>query len=204
MHWLLFSPIPLKRANDEPDRNQDPRRRIYCDHKTQIHSRQSTGAAGVVLVLQPSQVDEADQVFAFSSWRFLRESLRVFGFASAAELDTADVRLSTGRQPYMFSSRRWEVPLIEALYGNCDHLDDMDHGLHGVLLPGCKIYGKVANVAGLDTGHRPPFVVSQVFQRLRAGTPRIPDHCGAGVCFVSRIRRRRTGSAISTACVVSI
>jgi hypothetical protein len=75
---------------------------------------------GVVLVLQPTQVEEADQVFSFSSWRFLRESLRVFGLASAKELDSADVRLSTGKQPYMFSKRRWEVPLIEALYGNCD------------------------------------------------------------------------------------
>lgn len=75
---------------------------------------------GVVLVLQPSQDEEAAQVFSFSSWRFLRESLRVFGLASAKELDSADVRLSTGKQPYMFSKRRWEVPLIEALYGNCD------------------------------------------------------------------------------------
>jgi hypothetical protein len=75
---------------------------------------------GVVLVLQPSLVEEADQIFSFSSWRFLRESLRVFGLASAKELDTADVRLSTGKQPYMFSRRRWEAPLIEALYGNCD------------------------------------------------------------------------------------
>jgi len=75
---------------------------------------------GVVLVLQPSLVDEPDQIFSFSSWRFLRESLRIFGLASAKELDTADVRLSTGKQPYMFSRRRWEIPLIEALYGNCD------------------------------------------------------------------------------------
>ena len=75
---------------------------------------------GVILVLQPSTVEESDQVFSFSSWRFLRESLRVFGLASAKELDNADVRLSTGKQPYMFSKRRWEAPLIEALYGNCD------------------------------------------------------------------------------------
>jgi hypothetical protein len=74
---------------------------------------------GVILVLQPA-VEEPDQVFSFSSWRFLRESLRVFGLASAKELDNADVRLSTGKQPYMFSKRRWEAPLIEALYGNCD------------------------------------------------------------------------------------
>ena len=84
-------------------------------------TRGSTRAQpGVVLVLQPCQVEETDHVFAFSSWRFLRESLRVFGFATAAELDTADVRLSTGRQPYMFPRRRCEAPLIEALYGNCD------------------------------------------------------------------------------------
>jgi hypothetical protein len=75
---------------------------------------------GVILVLQPSTVEETDQVFSFSSWRFLRESMRVFGLASAKELDNADVRLSTGKQPYMFSKRRWEAPLIEALYGNCD------------------------------------------------------------------------------------
>jgi hypothetical protein len=75
---------------------------------------------GVLLVLQPSQVEEADQVFSFSSWRFLRESLRVFGVASAKELDSADVRVSTGKQPYMLSKRRWEAPLIEVIYGNCD------------------------------------------------------------------------------------
>lgn len=80
----------------------------------------SRSQPGVVLVLQPSAVEEADQVFTFSSWRFLRESLRVFGLASAKELDSADVRLSTGKQPYMFSRRRWETPLIDALYGNCD------------------------------------------------------------------------------------
>ncbi len=80
----------------------------------------SRAQPGVVLVLQPSLVEEADQIFSFSSWRFLRESLRVFGLASAKELDSADVRLSTGKQPYMFSRRRWEIPLIEALYGNCD------------------------------------------------------------------------------------
>ncbi|HTZ58960.1 MAG TPA: hypothetical protein VMB49_12715 [Acidobacteriaceae bacterium] len=75
---------------------------------------------GVVLVLQPALVDEPDQVFSFSSWRFLRETMRVFGLASAKELDNADIRLSTGKQPYMFSKRRWEIPLIETLYGNCD------------------------------------------------------------------------------------
>ena len=80
----------------------------------------SRAPSGVILVLQPSQGGEAEQIFTFSSWRFLRESLRVFGVASAQELDTADVRLSTGKQPYMFSKRRWEAPLIDAIYGNCD------------------------------------------------------------------------------------
>jgi hypothetical protein len=75
---------------------------------------------GVILVLQPAVEEEAEQTFSFSSWRALRESLWVFGFATATELDSADVRLSTGKQPYMFSRRRWEAPLIEALYGNCD------------------------------------------------------------------------------------
>jgi hypothetical protein len=76
---------------------------------------------GVILVLQPAAADEADQTFCFSSWRFLRESLRVFGLASAKELDDADIRLSTGKQPYFFSRRRWEIPLIDTLYENRDH-----------------------------------------------------------------------------------
>jgi hypothetical protein len=80
----------------------------------------SRSQTGVVLVLQPSTEEEAEQVFSFTSWKVLRESLWVFGFATATELDSADVRLSTGRQPYMFSRRRWEAPLIEALYGNCE------------------------------------------------------------------------------------
>ena len=80
----------------------------------------SRSLPGVILVLQPSTVEESDQVFSFSSWRFLRESLLVFGLASAKELDTADIRVSTGKQPYMFSRRRWEMPLIDAIYGNCD------------------------------------------------------------------------------------
>ena len=82
----------------------------------------SRSLPGVILVLQPSTVEESDQVFSFSSWRFLRESLLVFGLASAKELDTADIRVSTGKQPYMFSRRRWEAPLIETIYGNCDEL----------------------------------------------------------------------------------
>ncbi len=80
----------------------------------------SRAQTGVILVLQPSTEDEPEQVFSFSSWRVLRESLWVFGFATATELDSADVRLSTGKQPYMFSRRRWEAPLLETLYGNCD------------------------------------------------------------------------------------
>lgn len=70
---------------------------------------------GVLLVLRPALLEEAEQSFAFASWSFLRERLRVFGFATVKELDSADVRLSTGKQPYMFSTRRWEAPLIEAL-----------------------------------------------------------------------------------------
>ena len=75
---------------------------------------------GVILVLQPLSAEDSPQTFSFSSWRFLRESLRVFGLASAKELDDADIRLSTGKQPYMFSKRRWEIPLIDTLYDNCD------------------------------------------------------------------------------------
>jgi hypothetical protein len=89
--------------------------------------------SGVVLVLRPLTAGAEEEVYTFGSWSFLRERLRLFGFASAQELDTVDVRLSTGRQPYMFSTRRWELPLIEALDLNCrGHVDD---GLHGVLLP---------------------------------------------------------------------
>ena len=75
---------------------------------------------GVTLVLQPASGEESQQTFSFSSWKFLRESLHVFGLASAKELDDADIRLSTGKQPYMFSKRRWEIPLIDTLYENCD------------------------------------------------------------------------------------
>ena len=70
---------------------------------------------GVILVLKPPLTEDMLQSYHFSSWSFLRERLRVFGLATAEELDSADVRLSTGRQPYMFSVRRWEAPLIEAL-----------------------------------------------------------------------------------------
>jgi hypothetical protein len=99
--------------------------RIHAAEYTAIIKPKSDRASartlpGVLLVLQPVLVEDPDQVFSFSSWRFLRESFRVFGLASAKELDTADVRLSTGKQPYMLSKRRWEAPLIEALYENCD------------------------------------------------------------------------------------
>jgi hypothetical protein len=87
--------------------------------KPRVTRTSSRSQPGVVLVLKPPSVEDADLIFSFSSWKILREHLRLFGFATAAELDTADVRLSTGRQPYMFSSRRWEAPLIEALDLNC-------------------------------------------------------------------------------------
>jgi hypothetical protein len=79
----------------------------------------SRSQPGVALVLKSPSAEEADRIFSFPSWKFLRDHLRLFGFATAKELDNADVRLSTGRQPYMFSSRRWEAPLIEALDLNC-------------------------------------------------------------------------------------
>jgi hypothetical protein len=82
--------------------------------------RTSSRAPGVLLVLQAPGEETEEQVFSFSSWKALRENFWVFGFATATELDSADVRLSTGRQPYMFSRRRWEAPLIDALYENCD------------------------------------------------------------------------------------
>jgi hypothetical protein len=88
--------------------------------KPKAEPRSSRHLPGVILVLQPSTVEESDRVFSFSSWRWLRESLRVFGLASAKELDNADVRVTTGKQPYMFSRRRWEAPLIDTIYGNCD------------------------------------------------------------------------------------
>ena len=77
---------------------------------------------GVVLVLKPPLSDDTLSTYYFSSWSFLRERLRVFGLATPGELDSADVRLSTGRQPYMFSVRRWEAPLIEALDLNFNEL----------------------------------------------------------------------------------
>ncbi|HEY1767225.1 MAG TPA: hypothetical protein VGG26_06195 [Terracidiphilus sp.] len=87
--------------------------------KPRLTRNSSRSQPGITLVLKSPSGEEADRIFAFPSWRFLREHLRVFGFATAKELDNADVRLSTGRQPYMFSSRRWEIPLIEALDLTC-------------------------------------------------------------------------------------
>jgi hypothetical protein len=87
--------------------------------KPRVTRAGSRSQPSVVLVLRSPSVEDADQTFSFSSWKFLREHLLLFGFATAEELDSADVRLSTGRQPYMFSSRRWEVPLIEALDLTC-------------------------------------------------------------------------------------
>jgi hypothetical protein len=83
--------------------------------KPKLNRTSSQKQSGVTLVLTPSMAGEADKIYSFPSWSFLREHLRLFGLASAEELDTVDVRLSTGRQPYMFSARRWEAPLIEAL-----------------------------------------------------------------------------------------
>jgi hypothetical protein len=87
--------------------------------KPRVTRNSPRSQAGVILVLKPPTVEEVDQIFSFPSWKYLRDHLRLFGFATAQELDSADVRLSTGRQPYMFSSRRWEAPLIEALDLNC-------------------------------------------------------------------------------------
>jgi hypothetical protein len=87
--------------------------------KPRVTRTSTRSQPAVLLVLKPPLVEGTDWIFSFPSWKFLREHLRVFGFATAEELDDADVRLSTGRQPYMFSSRRWEVPLIEALDLNC-------------------------------------------------------------------------------------
>ena len=118
------APCPADSSNVNRLSNQTPVRIPAAEYTAIIKPRSERGSSrvrpGVLLVLQPTQADEPDQVFSFSSWRFLRDSLRVFGLASAKELDTAEVRLFTGKQPYMFSRRRWEAPLIEALYGNCD------------------------------------------------------------------------------------
>jgi hypothetical protein len=84
---------------------------------TGTRSRSQPGV--VVLIIKAVQAQEADRTFSFPSWDFLRERLLVFGLASAKELNIADARLPTGKHPYMFSSRRWETPLIDALNLNC-------------------------------------------------------------------------------------
>jgi len=120
------APWPADSSNVNRLSNQTPVRIPAAEYTAIIKPKSERGFSrplpGVILVLQPSTVEESDQVFSFSSWRFLRESLLVFGLASAKELDTADIRVSTGKQPYMFSRRRWEAPLIETIYGNCDEL----------------------------------------------------------------------------------
>jgi hypothetical protein len=83
--------------------------------KPRLSRSEGRARAGVTLVLRPPLSEDALQTYHFSSWDFVRERLLVFGLATPEELDSADVRLSTGRQPYMFSVRRWEAPLIEAL-----------------------------------------------------------------------------------------
>ena len=83
--------------------------------KPRLSRHEGRARNGVTLVLKPPLNEDALQTYHFSSWAFVRERLLVFGLASAEELDSADVRLSTGRQPYMFSVRRWETPLIAAL-----------------------------------------------------------------------------------------
>jgi hypothetical protein len=87
--------------------------------KPRVTRTSTRSQPGITLVLKSPGAEEEDRIFSFPTWKFLRDHLRLFGFATAKELDNADVRLSTGRQPYMFSSRRWEAPLIEALDLNC-------------------------------------------------------------------------------------
>ena len=109
---------PLTRPTT-PTATKIPAGKYTAIIKPRLTRTSSRSQPGVVLVLKPPSAEDADQVFSFSSWKFLRDHLRLFGFATAEELDNADVRLTTGRQPYMFSSRRWEAPLIEALDLNC-------------------------------------------------------------------------------------
>jgi hypothetical protein len=91
--------------------------------RSRLTGTRSRRLPGVFLIIKAAQARETDRTFFFSSWEFLRERLRVFGFASAKELDTADARLSTGKRPYMFSSRRWEAPLIDSLKLNSAQTD---------------------------------------------------------------------------------
>ena len=81
--------------------------------KARVTRQSSRANAGVVLVLKPPSIEDPERVFTFASWGYLRDRLRLFGFATEQELVSADVRLST--KPYKFSCRRWEAPLIEAL-----------------------------------------------------------------------------------------
>jgi hypothetical protein len=87
--------------------------------KPRVTRTSTRSQPGVVLVLKPPLVEAPARIFSFPTWSFLRDRLRLFGLATEQELDNADVRLSTGKQPYMFSSRRWELPLIEALDLTC-------------------------------------------------------------------------------------
>ncbi len=109
---------PLTSATSRPA-NRIPAGQYTAIIQPELARGGNSRAHPITLVLTPPAVEEASWTFYFPSWKFLRERLRLFGFATAEELDSADVRLSTGRQPYMFSSRRWEVPLIEALELNC-------------------------------------------------------------------------------------
>jgi hypothetical protein len=93
-------------------RNERRSRRRYS--RRSKRARQFSRAnAGVVHALKPSSIEDPERVFTFSSWVNLRDRLRVFGLTTEQELDNADVRFST--KPYVFSSRRWEAPLIEPL-----------------------------------------------------------------------------------------
>jgi hypothetical protein len=96
--------------------------------KPRLSQAGSQSCPGVVLVLR--QGAQPSRTFCFASWNYLRERLRVFGFATAKELDSADVRLHTGKQPYKFSSRRWESPLIDALDLTENFNENLNEDLH--------------------------------------------------------------------------
>src|SRR5271167_4294677 len=61
-----------------------------------------------------------------------------------------------------------------------------DSRSHCVLMSRRKIHGESKNVAGLDTGHLLPFVISQVRERLRAFPPRVPNHRSARIFLGNR------------------
>jgi len=105
--WGHISKLLLQKLRNE---RRSRRRYSQRSKRTRQFSRAN---AGVVHALKPSSIEDPGRVFTFSSWVNLRDRLRVFGSATEQELDNTDVRLST--KPYMFSSRRWEAPLIEAL-----------------------------------------------------------------------------------------